>query len=108
MIHKLHEEQTQLILDFLACFIKPEELNSKTIKGLLSLDVHSPGLHLLQRELFIGAGTDAVISGLRQKHKDSLATEFLTKVAKGYADCAGYMLWKLPLDNPLLRSIVLP
>lgn len=105
MIHKLHEKQFQLFLDFLSCFIKSEELTNKNIKDVLQMDVHARGLQLPSREIFIGAGATAVVSGLRQRHKDSIATQFLDEATKAYADCAKYMQKKLPLNSILLRSI---
>ena len=104
MVHQLHQEQVQLFVDFLACFMKAEEPTDKTIKASLTLDVHSSTMQLRSMELFIGAGTEAVVSGVRRKYHDSLVVEFLAKVSKAYADCAHYTK-KLPLNNPLLRSI---
>ncbi|GBN16165.1 hypothetical protein AVEN_51406-1 [Araneus ventricosus] len=102
LIHKLFEEQRQLFVDFLSCFMKQELLQGKSSKELLSTDVMNDMNHIGLSEMFIGAGTQSItLNG----PNDCIKQEFLYKVKKVYANCAHYLQKKLPLASPLLKCI---
>lgn len=44
LVHKLHDKQLEVFVNFLACFIKPEHLKMSPIK-LLELDLAKKKLH---------------------------------------------------------------
>ena len=47
--YELHDQQLQVYLNFLACFIKPEHLGvDKTAARLVKLDVSNSAIHLKQ------------------------------------------------------------
>ncbi|GBN78845.1 hypothetical protein AVEN_147570-1 [Araneus ventricosus] len=102
LIHKLFEEQRQLFVDFLSCFMKQELLQGKSSKELLSIDVMNDMNHIGLSKMFIGAGTQSIILN---GPNDSIKEEFLYKVKKAYANCAHYLQKKLPLASPLLKCI---
>ena len=55
LIHKIYDEQKQLFLDFLSCFMKQELLQAKSLKELIRI-------HINLSKMFIGAETQSVIS----------------------------------------------
>ena len=104
LIHRLHEEQVSVFLEFLACFVCPESLEDITISQLLGMDFSDVALHQKKGDMFIGAGTKKVVAELRLKYKDSLVGDFFQQALTAYMDCANYMRGKLPLNNNLLRN----
>ena len=79
LIHLLHDKQEQVFKDFMACFVKSENLVHKTAKQLKLLNLDSDeGLFLHYKDMFVGRPTST---------------------------CGKYMQKKLPLDNKLLRTL---
>ena len=104
LIHLLHDKQEQVFKDFMACFVKSENLVHKTAKQLKLLNLDSDeGLFLHSRDMFVGRPTREMISTCHKRDKTVL--EFLQKVSTAYSTCAKYMQKKLPLDNKLLRTL---
>lgn len=99
MIHKIYDEQKQLFLDFLSCFVAQQNLQIKTTKMLLEIDLCNKELHLPLRKMFLGTGTENVISNLQTQ----IVEDFLICVREAYVECAKHLQKKLPFDNQLLR-----
>ncbi|GBM40158.1 Breast carcinoma-amplified sequence 3 [Araneus ventricosus] len=102
LIHKLFEEQRRLFVDFLSCFMKQELLQGKSSKELLSSDVMNDMNHIGLSKMFVGAGTQSIIS---KGPNDCIKEEILYKVKKTNVNCADYLQKKLPLARPLLKCI---
>ena len=93
MIHKLHDEQMQLFKNFLALFIKPEELSPASARDLTTLNLDA---NLLKESaMFVG-------STLPAKDKTSKA-EFLKLASRAYITRGKNLQAKLPLNNELLK-----
>ncbi|GBN25381.1 hypothetical protein AVEN_143893-1, partial [Araneus ventricosus] len=101
LIHKLYDEQEQLFLDFLSCFLKHEVLKRKNVKQLLSLNVSEDEVMLKKSKMFLGSAESIVSKNL--KHDTVVA--FLKQANQAYVECAQYLQKKLPLNNSLLQSI---
>ena len=54
LVHKLHDRQEQLFLDFLSCFIKQEELLDKSATQLTNLSL-TDDLSLHKKDVFVVA-----------------------------------------------------
>ena len=63
LIHLLHDKQEQVFKDFMACFVKSENLVHKTAKQLKLLNLDSDeGLFLHSKDMFVGRPTRDVMS----------------------------------------------
>ncbi|KAG1658741.1 T-complex protein 1 subunit gamma [Nymphon striatum] len=100
MIHKLYDRQAELFQEFLGLFIKPEELEHKTLKQLKEMDIDKADL-LSKKSMFIGFSTEKAL----QQLDEISAGQFLTKAQTAFKACAGYMQKKLPLTNATLRRL---
>ena len=104
LIHLLHDKQEQVFKDFMACFVKSENLVHKTAKQLKLLNLDSDeGLFLHSRDMFVGRPTREMISTCHKRDKTVL--EFLQKASTAYSTCTKYMQKKLSPDNKLLRTL---
>ena len=56
LIHLLHDKQEQVFKDFMACFVKSENLVHKTAKQLKLLN-SDEGLFLHAKDMFVGRPT---------------------------------------------------
>lgn len=102
MIHKLHDEQEQLFLNFLSCFVKHEILKDKTVSQLINLDLSSDENLLKKRKMFLGFTTESIVE---KNIKDVAVISFLNQASQAYIQCGQYLQKKLPLDNLLLKCI---
>ena len=102
MMHRLHDEQIDLVKTFLACFIKPECLKSLSAKQLADLDVTQSHIHLNVRLMYVGSKAEKTLKTLGQS---TLREEFLQQVKCAYIATATYMLRKIPLENKLLQCL---
>lgn len=100
IVHLLHEKQVQLFKDFLVCFCTPEKVKCMRSRYLVNLDLKVIGLVLDAKNMFIGGRNAAIAS----KSQNRIET-FLATVHTAYTTTADYLQHKLPLNNPLLRSI---
>ncbi|KAK9976852.1 hypothetical protein ABG768_018673 [Culter alburnus] len=82
-IHRLHDEQEILLKEFLSCFIKPKKL--------------------VNRDPSAGYEATSILEKLGKNHP--LAKSFNMKVIQAYTRCAIDLQAKLPLDNPVLRTL---
>ncbi|KAG1669230.1 CDP-diacylglycerol--glycerol-3-phosphate 3-phosphatidyltransferase, mitochondrial [Nymphon striatum] len=92
--------QAELFQEFLGLFIKPEELEHKTLKQLKEMDIDKADL-LSKKSMFIGFSTEKAL----QQLDEISAGQFLTKAQTAFKACAGYMQKKLPLTNATLRRL---
>ncbi|KAJ4925581.1 hypothetical protein JOQ06_018307 [Pogonophryne albipinna] len=95
LVHKLHDKQLQVFVNFLACFIKPEHLKISP-KALSELDLANRTLY---SQLYIGKVAEN-LEAARRKHPD-----FFEKVTKAYVTCGKYMQVKLPLKSKTLQAL---
>ena len=100
LIHKIFDEQKQLLLDLLACFIAPEHLQIKTVKELCEIDISDENIHLAKQKMFIGSQTQIIMSN---RPCEKAAENFLTCAKQAYIDCAIYLQKTLPLNNKFLK-----
>ena len=101
-IHLLHDQQKQLFINFLACFMKQEMLVGKSVRQLKELDIKDRDNWLKPADVFVGAGTDKIISKLGQKNQ--AVTECMQLIMSAYSICGHYLQTKLPLNNALLKA----
>lgn len=100
LIHKVYDEQKQLFLDFLSCFMAQEHLQIKSAKGLLDIDILNDELHLPHQKIFIGARTQDVIAKSLNKQT---VEDFLASAKKAYVQCAIHLQKRLPFNNQFLK-----
>lgn len=67
LVHKLHEKQLEVFINFLACFIKPEHLKMSP-KKLLELDLANNTLH---SQIYVGKVAEDLIAA-HPKHPVSI------------------------------------
>ena len=67
LVHKLHDKQLEVFVNFLACFIKPEHLKMSPIK-LLELDLAQKNLH---SQIYVGKVAEDLITA-HPKHPVSI------------------------------------
>ncbi|XP_073719155.1 uncharacterized protein [Misgurnus anguillicaudatus] len=98
LVHKLHDKQLEVFIDFLACFIKPEHLKMSANK-LLELDLANNKLH---SQIYVGKVAEDLIAA-HPKHP--VIIDFIEKVTKAYTTCGKYMQSKLPLKSKTLQAL---
>lgn len=99
---KLYDNQEQLFLNYLSCFIKQEFITGKSLKELIELDVSLEENLLEKHKMFLGASTEKLIMG---KLNDDVVQSFLAQVKDAYVQCGKYLQKTLPLKNPLLKCL---
>lgn len=103
MCHRLHDEQTSLFRDFLACFVKQQHISGLSARQLKELDVSNVNLHHSTSTVFVGNAVEQLIA---QSNKHSaLAGDFRKEMKAAYVSAALYIQKKLPLNNTLLRCL---
>lgn len=70
LVHKLHDKQLEVFINFLACFIKPEHLKMSP-KKLLELDLANNTLH---SQIYVGKVAEDLITA-HPKHPVSILNE---------------------------------
>lgn len=66
-MHKLHDKQLEVFVNFLACFIKPEHLKMSPIK-LLKLDLAQKNFH---SQIYLGKVAEDLVAA-QPKHPVSI------------------------------------
>lgn len=64
MVHRLHDEQTDLFRHFLACFMRQEKLHDISASKLQKIKVDDPSMHLPSKDVFIGDAAERILEGL--------------------------------------------
>lgn len=100
MIHKAHDELTELFRSFLACFPKHETLSDLTARQLADL-VISDGNLLKCSRMFLGTRCERTLVQMKPEDIKS----FLSKVRNAYKNAGIYLQGKLPLKNKLLKLL---
>jgi len=101
LIHKLNDQQVDLVREFMACFVKPEKLPSSG-KRLQTLDLDEKANLLQVKKMFLGVGVSEIVNTARSG--DGEVHDFLQSVEKAYVTCGKYLQKKMPLHNAVLRS----
>ncbi len=86
LVHKLHDEITKLLCNFLACFIKHENLVDINTYKLANLKIEKNIICKLS-QLFIGSRTEEILKDMKP---DAVKT-FLQTVQDAYKEVAIYM-----------------
>ncbi|XP_041459242.1 uncharacterized protein LOC121410920 [Lytechinus variegatus] len=94
MVHLLNDKETELLQDFLACFINSEKLKDATARTLIELKVEEPTNHLPDATIFLA-------KYIHKKLPASLAKEIIVKLKAGYVKCAQCLQRKMPVNNSL-------
>ncbi|KAM8766383.1 uncharacterized protein AB9X84_005628 isoform 2-T4 [Acanthopagrus schlegelii] len=81
LVHKLHNKQLEVFVNFLACFIKPEH-QKMSPTAMKELDLANQTLY---SQIYVGK------VAARPKHP--IIMDFLEKVTKAYVACGQYMQW---------------
>ncbi len=104
LIHILHDKQLSLLRDFLACFIKAENIAANSAKKIKRLDVKDEKNHLPMKSIFMG---NAVVnlSNSVPKSKLDVVKKFQKNVLEAYILCSQALQKKMPLENLLLQSV---
>ena len=99
LIHTMIDKLKSLLLEFLACFVKPEALQVSSCKRLMSLDIEK---NLLSREdIFVGNK----VKVLTTKYDGPIVDDFMRTLLEAYVACGKYLQNKMPLNNEFLRAI---
>ncbi len=122
MVHRLHEEQTDLVQNFLACFIRHEHLKGVSASDLKNLAVDDKNLHHSLHNVYVGQGCDQILEELSQPSEarsqiqallptttglitDTVGDDFRKTVLGAFVSVSSYILTKFPLDNPALKYL---
>ena len=54
MLHKVNDEQTALLKEFLTCFVRPDLLLDVSARKLSKLDLAAPGNWLPDKDMYVG------------------------------------------------------
>ena len=101
LIHKLHDEQIQVLKDFLTCIMKPESLGNISPRLLSKLKVADESLHLPEKAIFFGDTAKKLIA---KSHKnDSVISAFVGWAKSAYVKCGQYLQSCMPLNNKVLQ-----
>ena len=100
-IHRLHDEQTDLVRHFLSSFIKHEYLKCASASSLKKLDVKASKFHLHLKEMFTGAKAERLLKDM----KEPAASQLWKRLKDAYVNAGDYLLKKMPLDNRLLSRL---
>ena len=100
-IHRLHDEQTDLVRHFLSSFIKHEYLKCASASSLKKLDVKASKFHLPLKEMFNGAKAERLLKDM----KEPAASQLWKRLKDAYVNAGDYLLKKMPLDNHLLSRL---
>ena len=101
MVHRLHDELTELFRLFLACFIKHEAIKDLNAKKLAGLDVEDSTKHLPTYQVYVGQEAEIQLHDMDKEEK----TTFFTKVKEAYVDAGKYMQRTFPLGNTILHCM---
>ena len=102
-IHKLHDEQVDLVKEFLSYFVKPELLSTIKPEQMKSLKVDDKQNQLHVRDVFMGDTTRDILKEMR--NNDSVRRNFESLVQDAYTKCGQYLQKKMPFDSFLLKAI---
>lgn len=100
LVHKLHDEVTDLFRTFLARFIKLENLVDMNAHQLANLKINE-NITCKLSQLVIGTRTEEIVKDMKP---DAVKT-FLQLVRDAYTEVGKYMQQKLPLTNRALRIL---
>ena len=98
MVHLLNDKQTELLQNFMCCFIRSEKLNGITPRTLIGLQVDDKKIHLPDDTMFL-------VKYIQRNLSAEFALEVIGKLKKAYIMCAKCLQRKMPVNNVLLRSI---
>ena len=105
LVHMLNEKQTELLREFLACFIKPEVIVAqKTSKQLSELSTHDGKNRLPSKDMFVGTKASAIVKESSSKNQN-VVDSFLKATEAAYINCAKKLQTKMPVNNKLLKSV---
>ena len=103
MLHKLNDEQVELLKNLLACFVKPEFLNNSSGDVLSKLDLSNDKNLLSSKDMFVGHKVKKII---RDCHKaDSLVLDFLKLARIAYVACGKHLQKKMPVTNKFMKHL---
>ena len=100
LVHRLCDEQEELLKDFLSHFIKLDVLNAS--RHLRKVHVKDQSIHASTSEMYVGVCTEKVLDRLEKTNP--LKTEFIKKVRAAYTNTAEYMQQKLR-PSPVVRCM---
>ena len=103
MMHILADRQEQLFRDFLSCYVKQEEIVSKTPCQLKTMLLTTDDDQFLKQEMFGGTKARDIMKTMNTA--DSIVLDFSKRVSTAFQACGKYLQTKLHLDNPLLRAM---
>lgn len=102
LVHKLHDQQLQVCVNFLACFIKPECLGVDIAAAkLVKLDVNNPAIHIKQKDRWYGEANKK----LMKDTPNDIVKAFMQVAAEAFVACAEHMLKTLPLNSEELQAL---
>ena len=100
MLHKVNDEQTALLKEFLTCFVRPDLLLDASARKLSKLDLAAPGNWLPDKDMYVGLSARKLCN-----KQDSAVVDFMKSVRKAYVDCGSYLQMKMPVTNKLLTHV---
>ena len=101
MMHRLYEEQVDMVKHLLAFFIKPQVLNPLGGTKLKKLNVNDCALHKHEDSIFVGTDTEKLLDKFEVKQQK----EFRQKMMTAYCESGKYILGKFPLTNKVLKCL---
>ena len=102
LIHKIYNQQVNLVKEFHSYFLKPSAVaQCKRGKNLLQLDLNEKNL-LPKKLLLISLKAKKPVDKLG--YENGVVVEFLDCVMKAYVYCGFYLQKKLPPENDSLKA----
>ena len=100
-IHEMFTELMKIFVAIVKCFINNDEINGKSAKALLNLDVKFKDIHLQFKNIEIGAKSDRLLKVLsphnHKKEKEKMLQFYIAAVKQPQR--------RLPLEDFLFNAV---
>ncbi|PVD34797.1 hypothetical protein C0Q70_06074 [Pomacea canaliculata] len=97
VVHRLHDKQTELLKDFLACFVKPEALSAAS--DVTSIDLTDPDNIHMESMFTISSAANTLMKKQPKEVKKSIRL----KMREAFVKCGTYLQEKMPVNNKVLK-----
>ena len=104
LVHRIYDEQVELVKTLLACFIKPEYLRDITGRKIKSLDLNNKDIQRKLNAIYVGTKAEEILVCICRKNPE-FKSNFLQKLFNAYVKSSEYVINKFPMNNSLLRCL---
>nr|XP_047145782.1 uncharacterized protein LOC124818745 isoform X1 [Hydra vulgaris] len=104
LVHRIYDEQIELVKTILTCFIKPKMIKNITGEKLKFLNLKDKKMYRHSNYIYLGSNAEKYLSRILIRNPD-FKSSFLKTLLKAYLESSVYLLNKLPFNNPLLKCL---